>query len=84
MIGEWLALLFLGVFGVGLFALFRRPAPVEGMLAAQLLGTTGVALVLVLEGPASGGWVALTLAILAGVAGVTFVRRHTPPPGGGE
>ena len=77
MIAEWLALVFLLALAGGLVALFLRPDPAEAMLVAQLLGTVGVGLLLVLDGTRSAIWVALTLALLAGVAGVTFVQRHS-------
>lgn len=62
---------------------FRGPTPVDRLLAAQLMGTAGVAVLLLLgTGLRYAGLpipgcldVALVLAVLAGVAGVAFVHR---------
>lgn len=62
---------------------FRGPTPVERILAAQLMGTAGVGVLLLVESglersglPTTGFIdVALVFAVLAGVAGVAFVRR---------
>ncbi len=69
---------------------FRGPTPVERILAAQLMGTAGVAVLLLVEsglarsGLATTGFldVALVFAVLAGVAGVAFVRRGWEGSGG--
>lgn len=62
----------------GLIRIWRGPAAADRMLAAQLFGTTGVAILLVLslvmEQPALID-VALVLALLAVIAMVAFVRR---------
>lgn len=62
----------------GMIRVVRGPTAADRMLAAQLFGTTGVATLLLL----SAAWkqsalmdVALVLALLAAVIGVTFVRR---------
>jgi multicomponent Na+:H+ antiporter subunit F len=82
--------LFVGAAGVVLAALlcslwlvFRGPTPVDRILAAQLMGTVGVATLLLLgTGARRAGLplpgyldVALVLALLAGVAGIAFVAR---------
>jgi multicomponent Na+:H+ antiporter subunit F len=65
----------------GLWRVSRGPTPPDRMLAAQLLGTTGVA-VLLLVAQATGSSaprdVALVLALLAVVVGVAFVKRGWP------
>lgn len=62
---------------VGLLWVLRGPTPADCMLAAQLFGTTGVAVLLLLApafGPALND-IALVFALLAAVAVVAFVRR---------
>ncbi|HET6521320.1 MAG TPA: monovalent cation/H+ antiporter complex subunit F [Geminicoccaceae bacterium] len=73
----------------GLVRVLRGPTPVDRMLAAQLLGTTGVALLLLLAeatGQPAARDVALVLALLAAVAAVAFVRgfRGSRPAAGRE
>jgi multicomponent Na+:H+ antiporter subunit F len=62
----------------GLVRVFRGPTPADRMLAAQLFGTTGVAILLVLaesqQQPALRD-VALVFALLAAVLAVAFVKR---------
>lgn len=62
----------------GLVRVWRGPTRADRMLSAQLLGTTGVATILVLAHalalPALYD-VALVLAMLAALATVVFVRR---------
>jgi multicomponent Na+:H+ antiporter subunit F len=62
----------------GLFRILRGPTPADGMLAAQLFGTTGVAVVLLLsqgmQRPALRD-VALVFSLLATVATVAFIQR---------
>lgn len=63
---------------VGLYRVVRGPSHLDRMLAAQLLGTTGIAVAIVLAeatGEAGGRDVALILALLAALAAVFFVRR---------
>lgn len=62
----------------GLVRVMRGPTSADRMLAAQLFGTTGVAILLLL----SQAWdapylqnVALIFALLATIMGMTFVRR---------
>ena len=67
--------------GAGMWRVLRGPSAADRMLAAQLFGTTAVA-VLVLLGQAMGSAalldVALLFALLAAVTAVAFVRRAWP------
>jgi multicomponent Na+:H+ antiporter subunit F len=71
----------------GIARVWRGPTPADRMLAAQLFGTTSVAmLALLAEGlgrPALRN-VALVLALLAAMAVVVFVRRVWTVGGAGE
>ena len=64
---------------LGLVRIFRGPTGADRMLAAQLLGTGGVAILLILgsamQMPALLD-VALIYSLLAATAMVVFVRRH--------
>jgi multicomponent Na+:H+ antiporter subunit F len=63
---------------VGLARVFRRPSPAEAMLAGQLFGTTGIAILLLLaEAVAAPPLrdVALVFALLAVLTTAAFVRR---------
>lgn len=63
---------------LGLLRVLRGPTPADRMLAAQLFGTTGVAILLLLsQGLAAPAVrdVALVFALLAALAVVAFVRR---------
>jgi multicomponent Na+:H+ antiporter subunit F len=95
-------LLALGYLGAAVFVLitlllslgrvFRGPTPVDRILAAQLMGTAGVGVLLLLgtglqcAGMPIPGYidVALVLAVLAGVAGVAFVHRGWEKRPGGS
>ena len=62
---------------VGLLRVLRGPGAVDRMMAAQLLGTGGIAGVLLLgaaTGEAAAVDVALTLALLAAFAAIAFVK----------
>lgn len=66
----------------GLARVMRGPTPQDRMLAAQLFGTTGVAILLILAetlGAPALRDVALVFALLGGVAVVAFVRRASAP-----
>ena len=68
----------LATIALGLVRVERGPANGDRMLAAQLLGTGAVAVLLLLAGAADAPAlldVALVLALLASVAGAVFVRR---------
>ncbi len=63
---------------IALVRIWRGPAPADRMLASQLFGTTGVALLLVLSQSMSAPSlmdVALVLALLSVLAVVGFVTR---------
>lgn len=74
--------LFLTLLG-GFIRILRGPTAADRMLSAQLFGTTGVAILLLL----SKGFqqpilqdIALVFALLAVVTAVAFVRRSWIPP----
>jgi multicomponent Na+:H+ antiporter subunit F len=71
--------------GAGALRIVRGPGRADRMLAAQLFGTTGVAVLLVLaealDAPALRD-VALVVALLAAVLAVTFVKRGWPGAAG--
>ena len=83
----WLTLIALGVLGSLAGALWRvwhGPGPADRMMAAQLIGTGGVGLLVVLA-PLQD-WaaldVALALALLAALAAVGFVKARSPDGAG--
>jgi multicomponent Na+:H+ antiporter subunit F len=68
----------------GMIRVVRGPTAADRMLAAQLFGTTGVAILLLLTLAVQTTAmlnVALVFALLATVVGVTFVQRGNPGPG---
>jgi multicomponent Na+:H+ antiporter subunit F len=78
-----LALFLLANLVVGLVAVGRAAEPAMRMLAAQLFGTTSVAILLVLAEPLGAPAardVALVFALLAAVAAIAFGRRVLAPP----
>ncbi len=73
-----LALFLLLNLGAGMGRVFRGPTAADRMAAAQLFGTTAVAMLLLLAEASGQGAlrdVALVFALLAAVAAVAFVRR---------
>jgi multicomponent Na+:H+ antiporter subunit F len=73
------AALILGMVALGLVRVLRGPADADRMMAAQLLGTGGIAVVLLLGAAtdeAAAVDVALTLALLAAFASFAFVKAH--------
>jgi multicomponent Na+:H+ antiporter subunit F len=70
----------LAMVALGLARVLRGPADADRMMAAQLLGTGGIAAVLLL-GEATGETaavdVALTLALLAAFASFAFVKARS-------
>jgi multicomponent Na+:H+ antiporter subunit F len=76
-----LALFLLLNLAAGLWRILRGPTAADRMLAAQLFGTTAVAILLLLgqayDTPALRD-VALVFALLAAVTAVAFVRRAWP------
>jgi multicomponent Na+:H+ antiporter subunit F len=73
------AAVILATVGVGLLRILRGPSNADRMMAALLLGTGGIA-ALLLQGTASGVPaavdVALTVALLAAFAGIAFVTKY--------
>ena len=73
-----LALFLMLNLGAGMWRVLRGPTAADRMLAAQLFGTTAVAILLLLaeaSGDAALRDVALVFALLAAVTAVAFVRR---------
>lgn len=82
-----LALFLLCNVAAGLARILRGPTQADRMMAAQLFGTTGVAILLLLGqglGEPALRDVALVLALLSGVAVAAFVRRAGGGPGAGR
>ncbi|CAE6509787.1 multisubunit sodium/proton antiporter MrpF subunit [Nitrosomonas nitrosa] len=81
MIYQLLALFLLLTLAAGMWRLLRGPTIADRMLAAQLFGTTTVAILLLLS-QASGNSalqdVAMVFALLAVITVVAFVRRAWP------
>lgn len=78
------ACLVLAMVALGLLLLLRGPADVDRMMAAQLLGTGGIAIVLLLGVATNQSGlidVALTLALLAAFAGIAFAKAGSPERG---
>jgi len=72
-----LVLFLLANIAAGLVRVVRGPSEADRMLAAQLFGTTGVAILLLLSGATAQAAlidVALVFALLSAVAAVAFVR----------
>jgi multicomponent Na+:H+ antiporter subunit F len=70
--------------GAGMWRVLRGPTAADRMLAAQLFGTTAVAMLLLLAqayGNAALRDVALVFALLAAVTAVAFVQRALPNQG---
>jgi multicomponent Na+:H+ antiporter subunit F len=64
---------------LGLVRVLRGPSEADRMMGAQLLGTGGIAVVLLLGAATGEGAVidvALTLALLAAFAAFAFVKAH--------
>lgn len=76
------AIFVLVMVALGLVRILRGPGDADRMMAAQLLGTGGIASLL-LAGTATGEEetidVALTLALLAAFASFAFVNAHRLP-----
>jgi multicomponent Na+:H+ antiporter subunit F len=79
------AFIVLATVAVGLFRVLRGPAKVDRLMAAQLLGSGGVAVLLLIGVATDVSYVvdvALTLAVLAAFASGAFViNALRPPPG---
>jgi len=67
---------------LGLVRIMRGPGDADRMMAAQLLGTGGIAVLLLLGAATGIGTVdvALTLALLAAFASVGFFKSATDAP----
>jgi multicomponent Na+:H+ antiporter subunit F len=76
------AVFVLAMVALGLARILRGPGNADRMMAAQLLGTGGIAALLLLGAAAGEGAVidvALTLALLAAFASIAFVKAGSPP-----
>lgn len=72
------ALFLLANLVVALIAAARGPTPADRMLMALLFGTTGVGILVLLSAAGAGTTlidVALVLALLAAIGGITFAKR---------
>jgi len=70
----------LSMVGLGLVRILRGPVNADRLMAAQLLGTGGIAAVLLLGAATGEGAavdVALTLALLAAFAAFAFVKAQS-------
>jgi multicomponent Na+:H+ antiporter subunit F len=75
----------LAMVALGLIRILRGPGDADRMMAAQLLGTGGIATLLLLgtaTGEAATIDVALTLALLAAFASFAFVKAQSAPAQG--
>jgi multicomponent Na+:H+ antiporter subunit F len=69
------------ILAVGLVRILRGPGDADRMMAAQLIGTSGIAALLLLgtvSGVAAAVDVALILALLAAFTSIAFVKKGTP------
>ena len=83
----WIALFILVSIALGLIRILRGPTPADRMLTAQLFGTGGVALLLILAQAMqlpSLVDVAVVYALLAALTMVVFVRRQWTVPEDGK
>jgi len=79
---SWLHILFalilLPTIGVGMIRILRGPTSADRMMTAQLFGTSGVAILLLLSSGMGNPVlldIALVFALLAALATMTFIRR---------
>ena len=80
-----LALLLLVSIGMSLWRILAGPRQVDRMMGAQLIGTSGVAVVLLLAAATSDPAkldVALVLALLAAFAALAFAKTASPGAAG--
>ena len=71
----------LAILAVGLVRILRGPGDADRMMAAQLIGTSGIAALLLLgtvSGVSAAVDVALVLALLATFTSIAFVKKGTP------
>ena len=69
------------ILAVGLVRILRGPGDADRMMAAQLIGTSGIAALLLLgtvSGVSAAVDVALILALLAAFTSIAFVKKGTP------
>ena len=72
------ALILLPTIGVGMVRILRGPTDADRMMTAQLFGTSGVAILLLLSAGMDNPVlldIALVFAMLAALATMTFIRR---------
>ena len=72
------ALILLPAIAVGMIRILRGPTAADRMMTAQLFGTCGVAILLLLSAGMSNPVlidIALVFALLAALATLTFIRR---------
>jgi multicomponent Na+:H+ antiporter subunit F len=77
------ALVLLATMSVGLIRVAIGPTPSDRMMAAHLLGTSGIGVLLLLTRPIAVPAlidVALVFALLAAVAVIAFTRRRAEDP----
>ena len=70
----------LAILAVGLIRILRGPGDADRMMAAQLIGTSGIAALLLLgtvSGVPAAVDVALTLALLAAFTSIAFAKKGT-------
>ncbi|MBZ0155997.1 MAG: multiple resistance and pH regulation protein F [Alphaproteobacteria bacterium] len=86
-----MALFLLLNLGLGLVRIMKGPAPADRMMAAQLFGTTGAAILLLLSqglDDPSLYKMALVFGLLSGLAAIAFVKsaraRHDEPGSGAD
>ncbi len=78
------ALILLPTIGVGMIRILRGPTDADRMMTAQLFGTSGVAILLLLSAGMGNSVlldIALVFALLAALATMTFIRRTWHKPG---
>ena len=83
----WLHIVALGLLvslGGALWRVWRGPSQADRMMAAQLVGTGGVGVLILLAALQDWGLlvVALALALLAALAAVGFIKAQTPDGAG--
>jgi len=78
------AVVLLASLGAALWRVWRGPGQADRMMAAQLVGTAGVGLLMLLSalGEPAALDVALVLALLAALAAVGFVKADSPDGAG--
>jgi multicomponent Na+:H+ antiporter subunit F len=72
------ALILLPTIGVGMIRILKGPTGADRMMTAQLFGTSGVAILLLLSAGMANPVlldIALVFAMLAALATMTFIRR---------